>query len=135
MTKVFESSAFIIQEALGKLRPLGYEATVFQTKARMPAALKGLPDLYLMKAGVGYWIEVKARHANYMRDQVSDAQWQWFHDRRPHFGASLRYAIVEDADGLVDFVLDEDRGKHHPYDCTSIPEYHVDRYIQWRRGR
>ena len=126
MTKVFHSSAYIIQEALSELRPLGYKATVFQTWARMPSALKGLPDLYLMKDGVSYWIEVKARHANYMRDQMHDAQWQWFHDRKKDFNFFLRYAIVADADELVEWVEAETvmEGPH-----MSI--YHYARYEKW----
>ena len=125
----------VLKAALPVLRDKGFEATQFHHYSRMPKSLKGVPDLYLLKAAVSWWIEIKPLYANYMRDQMSTHQWQWFHERRPHLGAGIRYAIVENAREILDFVLDESRGIHTPYDCISIPEYHLARYEQWRRGR
>ena len=92
-----------------------------------------MPDLYLMKDGVGYWVEVKLRHANYRRDKMSEAQWYWYHNRRMDFGRYLRYGIVESAEELLEWA-------QRPWEFTSdnrvhIPDYHYKRYEEWRRGR
>jgi hypothetical protein len=120
-----------------ELRVHGWSVTVFSGRNRMPAALKGLPDLYMCKNGVSVWVEVKLRHANYMRDQMHDAQWQWYHDRRDDFGPNLRYAIIENVDELLAWltVLDIRRHTERHTEPTYIPEYHWERYNQWRRGR
>ena len=119
-----EQKAKTIQDAVVQLRAMGYQTTVFSTRERMPIALKGLPDLYLMKDGRSCWVEVKLRHANYMRDQMRDAQWYWYHNRRDDFSLWLRYAIVESAEELLEWV------KHGSN--VFIPEYHYKRYEEWR---
>ena len=113
-----------ILEAVVLLRAKGYHVTVFSTKQKMPHALKGLPDLYLMKDGAGYWVEVKLRHANYMRDQMSDVQWQWYHDRRDDFGPNLRYTIAETGGELLEWL--------ETNVSVRIPDYHWKRYIEWK---
>ena len=120
------TKADTILEAVVRLRAKGYHATVFSTNVRLPYSLKGLPDLYLMKDGAGYWVEVKLRHANYMRDQMSDVQWQWYHNRRGDFGVYLRYAIVGDVEELLEWV-----NAKGVWD-THIPAYHYARYEQWK---
>ena len=125
----------ILKEVLPRLEQKGFEATVFHHHRRMPKSLAGVPDLYLMHAGISWWIAIKPRYANYMRDQMSDVQWQWYHDRRPHLGTHLRYAIVDGANQLLDFVLDTNRGVHSPYDCQWAEDYHWNRYHEWRKGR
>ena len=119
-----------ILEAVVLLRAKGYQTTIFSSRQRMPGALSGLPDLYLMKDGVSYWVEVKLRYANYMRDQMHDAQWAFYHARRNDFGEHLRYAIVESGEELIEWVTDL---SYIVY--KSIPEYHWERYETWRRGR
>ena len=119
------NSPFIIQDALETLKPLGFKATVFQSRARLPAALKGLPDLYLMKDGVSYWVEVKAKY-NGTRDQLSDAQWQWYHDRRDDFNFFLRYAIVETAEELIDWATSE-----IVTEDAYMSAYYKDKYKKW----
>ena len=126
-----------ILEAVVLLRAKGYQVTVFSSRQRMPGALSGLPDLYLMKGGVSYWVEVKLRHANYMRDQMSDAQWTWYHNRRNDFSHFLRYAVVESAKELIDWVdaWGAVEGSIVVQHVQYIPEYHYQRYEAWRRGR
>ncbi len=114
-----------ILEAVVLLRAKGYQATVFSSRQRMPGALSGLPDLYLMKGNVSFWVEIKRRYANYQRDQISPAQWAWFHERREDFGRNLRYGIVENAEELLEWVQGR-RNRH-------ISAYHWGRYEAWRR--
>ena len=118
----------IIQEALPALS--GMKITQFHTAQKMPRVLRGVPDLHILFADISFWIEIKPRYENYMRDQMSDAQFNWFHTRVNDFGEFNRYAIVEDADTLLDFVLEGDF--EEPY---RLSEYHQGRYEQWRRGR
>ena len=113
-----------IQEMVEQLRAHDYKVTVFSGRTRMPAALKGLPDLYLMKDGAGYWVEVKLRHANYMRDQMRDVQWRWYHTRRKDFGPNLRYAIVDSGFELLAWL--------ETNVSVRIPDYHWKRYIEWK---
>jgi hypothetical protein len=94
----------------------------------MPKTLKGVPDLYIMHRSTSWWIEIKPRYANYMRDQMSTHQWQWFHDRYRYWNNSVRYAIVEDDKQLLDWVTGEYHG-----DPVWIEAYHWDRYDKWRR--
>ena len=58
------------------LEGLGAVVTQFHTAQKMPQKLRGVPDLFIMYHGVSFWIEIKPRYANYMRDQMSDRQWQ-----------------------------------------------------------
>ncbi len=116
-----------ILEAVVLLRAKGYQTTIFSTRERMPGALSGLPDLYLMKKNVSFWVEIKLRYANYQRDQMRDAQWLFYHVRRNDFGPNLRYAIVENAEEVVEWVQSR-RDKH-------ISAYHWIRYEAWRRSR
>ena len=120
----------IIQEALPHLEVNGHEVTQFHTAQKMPRKLRGVPDLHILYAGVSWWIEIKPRYANYMRDQMSDLQFTWFHNRVADFGEYNRYAIVEDEDELLAFVL---HGNFQ--DTIRLGEYHQGRYDQWRRGR
>ena len=135
MSKRKDHHKKVIADSIPYLIGLDYAVTQFHTAQKMPRVLRGVPDLNIIYSGIEWWIEIKPRYANYMRDQMSDLQWGWFHERRRHFGASIRYGIVEDGSDLLDFVLDPDVGKHAPYDCIRIPEYHLGRYEQWRRGR
>ena len=121
------NSPFIIQDALETLKPLGFKATVFQSRMRMPQALTGLPDLYMIKNGVSYWVEVKAKY-NGSRDQLSDAQWQWYHDRRDDWNYHLRYAIVGTAEELIDWVT----RPLYRYLYSMVSTYHRERYEKWR---
>jgi hypothetical protein len=115
-----------------EFRKHGYLVTVFSSKQRLPSSFKGLPDLFLMKDGVGIFAEVKLSYANYMRDQMHDAQWQWYHDRRDHWGKYLRYAIIGSAEELLTYLSLNYNDYQEP---TFISEYHWGRYEQWRRGR
>ena len=123
-------SSYIIQQALKILKPLGYKATVFQSRARMPAALNGLPDLYLLREGVSYWIEVKARYGNSMRDQMSDSQWLWFHERKDDFNFFLRYAIVGSTEELVEWVESK-----VVWEEPHMDAYHKKYYALWLEKR
>lgn len=107
-----------------------FKVTQFHTSQKMPRTLKGVPDLHVLFGGISWWIEIKPRYANYMRDQMSDKQWQWFHERRIHFNQNNRYAIVTNAEELKSVVLDwED------HDEVYMEDYYWDRYNKWRRGR
>jgi hypothetical protein len=123
----------IIQEAsLGF--PPDMKVIQFHTAQKMPRPLRGVPDLNLQREGNNWWIEIKPRYANYMRDQMSDLQWTWFHERytlETVFGIHNRYAIVTDAQELInvlDFNILLD-----PF--VWMPDYHWGRYDKWRRGR
>ena len=135
MSKRKDHHKRIIQASIPYLEKLDYVVTEFHTAQKMPRVLRGVPDLNIVFSGITWWVEIKPRYANYMRDQMSDLQWSWFHERRPHVGFHLRYAIVEDEDELLDWIFDKDVGKHSPYDCIRLGEYHLGRYEQWRRGR
>lgn len=125
----------IIKTALPELEANGYKVTQFHHHSRMPKSLKGVPDLYLMHTDLSIWIEIKPRYANYMRDQMSDVQWQWFHDRRDLWSPSHQYAIVEDKDELLYVALEKGDDYEWISNAYYIPEYHWGRYEAWRRGR
>lgn len=120
----------ILKNCLPFLEHEGYQISQFHQDTRMPRSLKGLPDVYIMFGGVSWWIEVKPLYANYMRDQMSDVQWKWFHERQHEWCDSIRYAIVVDEHELLDFVLHGDHTE--PY---RINDYHYGRYSEWRKGR
>lgn len=125
----------VIQASVPYLEKLGYKVTQFHTAQKMPRPIRGVPDLYIMYNGVSWWVEIKPRYANYMRDQMSTLQWQWYHERREDFGYFLRYTIVEDEDELLNFVLNSGSLPDPDWFSVGIPEYHLGRYEQWRRGR
>ena len=118
----------IIKQVLPELTAQGYKVTQFHHHRRMPKSLKGAPDLYVMWRGRSWWIEIKPRYQNYMRDQMSDVQWQWFHDRRDDFSEHIQYAIVEDAEELLTAI-------QMGLEPIKISDYHWDRYETWRKGR
>ena len=128
MGKRKDHHKIIIQEALLQL-PL-MKVTQFHTAQKMPRKLRGVPDLNLLFADITFWIEIKPRYANYMRDQMSDLQFQWIHERKDHMHLNTRYAIVEDAKELVDVVQ-----QWVDYPAVWMGEYHQGRYENWRRGR
>lgn len=113
--------------------PATYQVIQFHTAQKMPRTLKGVPDLNIQREGINWWIEIKPRYANYMRDQMSDLQWKWFHDRYTSetFGITNRYAIVTDAQELNERLVDS----LALGDFVWMPEYHWDRYDKWRRGQ
>ena len=119
----------IIQEAF-EILPDRVKVTKFHTAQKMPRVLRGVPDLYLMYKSGTFWIEIKPRYANYMRDQMSDLQWTWLHERYYEFTELTRYAIVENAEELVSVVLNAGS-----YPIVHLGEYHEGRYMNWRRGR
>lgn len=126
----------IIDNAVPALEADGYHVTVFHTHQKMPRQLRGVPDLYICKGGISWWVEIKPRYANYMRDQMSDAQWRWYHTRREDFGWSLRYAILENEYDLLDFIRPtEKQGDSSDMHIVVIDTYHRSRYENWRRGR
>ena len=96
----------VIAESVPYLEGLTYQVTQFHTAQKMPRKLRGVPDLHILYAGVSWWIEIKPRYANYMRDQTSDLQFTWFHNRVADFGEYNRYAIVEDEDDNLAFNCD-----------------------------
>lgn len=102
----------------------------FHTAQKMPRGLRGTPDLNIQFRGVNFWIEIKPRYANYMRDQMSDVQWEWFHERytADAFGDSNRYAICCDAQEIENVI------RFHVPD-VHMPKYFWDRYEKWRRAR
>ena len=118
----------IIQDAMFQLGSM--KVTQFHTAQKMPRTLKGVPDLNIMFADLTFWIEIKPRYANYTRDQMSDAQWTWLHERYVHFLRNTRYAIVENAKELIDVVL-----RWENYEAVNLGVYHQGRYEAWRRGR
>jgi len=126
----------IIRKCLPKLEGAGYSVTQFHHHSRMPKSLKGVPDLYIMQYELSYWIEIKPKYANYMRDQMSTVQWEWFHERKEKFSPQLRYAIVTDEEELLQVALiGWDSSPNWIEPCFYMPEYHWGRYEQWRRGR
>jgi hypothetical protein len=108
--------------------------TQFHTAQKMPRSLRGVPDLNCQREGFNFWIEIKPRYANYRRDQMSDLQWQWFHDRYTQFAFNFhnRYAIVTDEVEL-DWFLYKNLSGVDPF--VWMPEYHWARYDKWRMGR
>ena len=129
MSKRKDHHRKVIRDSVPYLESLDYVVTQFHTAQKMPRVLRGVPDLNIVLSGITWWIEIKPRYANYMRDQMGDLQWKWFHERKPHMGFHLRYAIVEDGSDLLDFVLNNDRVS------VLLGDYHEGRYDQWRRGR
>ncbi|MHC4370908.1 MAG: hypothetical protein ACYSW8_25135 [Planctomycetota bacterium] len=126
----------ILKQALPELEAEGFLATVFHHHSRMPKSLKGVPDLYLMHTDLTMWVEIKPLYANYMRDQMSDVQWQWFHDRRDIFSHNTQYAIVTDVDELLKVAcLKPDDSLAWIEDYIYVPEYHWGRYEIWRRAK
>ena len=120
----------VLKAALPVLQANDFEVTQFHHYSRMPKSLKGVPDLYLMGEGKSWWIEIKPKYANYMRDQMSTHQWQWLHARYQMFSDTIRYAIVENSEELLNAVL------HGEYSqVVWMTDYHWDRYNKWRRGR
>lgn len=113
--------------------PIGAKVIEFHTAQKMPRPLRGVPDLNIQWCNINFWIEIKPRYANYMRDQMSDIQWTWFHERFTNdcFGFNNRYAIVTDHDELIDFFY----GNILNDITVWMPEYHWDRYDRWRKGR
>lgn len=107
--------------------------TQFHTAQKMPSALRGVPDLNIQREGFNFWIEIKPLYANYMRDQMSTKQWQWFHERytKHAFGYYNRYAIVTDEIELNDFLYNRLKDGLNVW----MPKYHWDRYDRWRRAR
>ena len=118
----------IIQDAMLQLG--GMKVTQFHTAQKMPRVLRGVPDLNILFADITFWIEIKPRYANYMRDQMSDLQWTWIHERINQMLKYTRYAIVEDAKELIDVVM-----RWEDYPAVWMGEYHSGRYENWRRGR
>ena len=118
----------IIQDAMLQLG--GMKVTQFHTAQKMPRVLRGVPDLNILFADITFWIEIKPRYANYMRDQMSDLQWTWIHERINQMLKYTRYAIVEDAKELIDVVM-----RWEDYPAVWMGEYHAGRYENWRRGR
>jgi hypothetical protein len=110
---------------------LDLHVTQFHTAQKMPRPLRGVPDLYLVRKGISWWIEIKPRYANYVRDQMSDDQWTWFHMRyfTESFGEKVRYGIATDADE-INKILTLPR-----QDFVYLPDYHWGRYDKWRMGR
>jgi hypothetical protein len=126
----------ILDVALPVLEENGYKATVFHHHTRMPKSLKGVPDLYLMHTDLSMWIEIKPLYDNYMRDQVSSIQWQWFHDRIDLWNPHHQYAIVGDKDELLFVALEYQPDIYEWSDnAYYIPEYHRGRYEAWKQGR
>lgn len=132
MTKRKDHHSRIIAECRLVWDIAGYKIIEFHTAQKMPRPLRGVPDLNLQRFGFNWWIEVKPRYANYMRDQMSDLQWMFFHQRYgTDFDFHNRYAIVTDAQEAVTFV--DKVGPEDPF--VWMPDYHWDRYDKWRRGR
>ena len=127
MAKRKNRHLIILKEVVPKLEMNGWKVTQFHHFRKMPKSLVGIPDLFIMRRGVGIWMEIKPRYANYMRDQMSDVQWQWFHDRVEDWGEFLRYAIVEDSATILGLAI--------TFTDWWMPEYHWDRYETWRKGR
>lgn len=107
----------------------GLQIVQFHTAQKMPRPLRGVPDLNLQRYGINWWIEIKPRYANYMRDQMSDLQWTWFHERYldDTFDVYNRYGIAEDADE-VHKILGLPRE-----DYVYMDNYHWNRYDNWRK--
>lgn len=129
MAKRIDHHKKIIADAL-KQFPIANKVTQFHTAQKMPRKLRGVPDLHVLREGMSWWIEIKPRYANYMRDQMSDLQFEWFHVRRDQFGEYNRYAIVEHAQELV-MVVTQFAG----FEVVHMGDYHQGRYETWRRGR
>jgi hypothetical protein len=108
--------------------------TQFHTAQKMPRTLRGVPDLNLQREGFNFWVEIKPKYANYMRDQMSNLQWQWFHERYTKFAFDFhnRYAIVTDSVEL-DWFIYKNLSDVDPF--VWMPDYHWSRYEAWRRGR
>ena len=104
--------------------------TQFHTAQKMPRVLRGVPDLHILFGGLSFWVEIKPRYANYMRDQMSDLQWTWLHERYIQFGDKNRYMIVEDEQEFADVFND---WANNPF--VYMSDYHQGRYETWRRGR
>jgi hypothetical protein len=107
----------------------GLQVVQFHTAQKMPKVLRGVPDLYLQRHGISWWIEIKPRYANYMRDQMSDLQWTWFHDRyvSDAFGPRVRYGIAQDADEIHKIL------GLATQDFVYMENYHWNRYDNWRK--
>lgn len=120
----------IIEAALKQLSDQ-FMVTQFHTAQKMPRKLRGVPDLHVLHKNVSWWIEIKPKYANYMRDQMSDLQWGWFHARHTvgAFGLHNKYTIVENESELVSALLRDWRWE------VYLGEYHQGRYEDWRRGR
>jgi hypothetical protein len=126
----------ILKAAIPVLEENGYLTTVFHHHARMPKSLKGVPDLYLMHQDLTIWVEIKPLYANYMRDQMSTYQWQWFHERRHLWTQNNQYAIVTDEDELLFVALEYQPDNYWWIDnAYYMPEYHWGRYENWRKGQ
>lgn len=108
----------------------GLKIVQFHTAQKMPRPLRGVPDLNLQRFNVNWWIEIKPRYANYMRDQMSDLQWTWFHERYIDevFGPNNRYGICQDADELHKILMLPRE------DYVYMENYHWNRYDKWRQG-
>jgi hypothetical protein len=117
----------IIQEAMLGIPKL-MQMTQFHTAQKMPSVLRGVPDLNIQWQGVNFWAEIKPLYGNYMRDQMSDKQWTWFHERYSTecFGNYNRYGIVTDSQELIDFLFGTSG------EAVVIPDYYWGRYDRWR---